>query len=67
MSGTDVSELKNLLIDKGILKGKRKKKFENTTLDETTVEMLEAYLEENGQDWTGVIDASVIAFLKNGL
>jgi len=67
MSGTDVSELKNLLLAKGILKGKPKKKFENTTLDETTVEMLEAYLEACGFDWPGKIDASVIAFLKKEL
>lgn len=64
MSGTDVSELKNILIDKGVLKGKKKGKYDETTLDETIVEMLEAYLIDNGIDWTGKVDSKVVSFLK---
>ena len=65
MSGTDVSELKNLLIDKEIIKGKKKGLYEVTTLDETILEMLEAFLTDNGFDWTGKVDNKVIDYLKN--
>jgi len=65
MSGTDVSELKNILIDKGVLKGKKRGKYDETVLDDTIVEMLEAYLVENGFVWTGKVDSGVISFLKH--
>jgi hypothetical protein len=65
MSGTDVSELKNLLIDKEIIKGKKKGLYEVTTLDETIFEMLEVFLSDNGFDWTGKVDNKVIDYLKN--
>lgn len=65
MSGTDVSEFKNLLIDKEIIKGKKKGLYEVTTLDETILEMLEAFLTDNGFDWTGKVDTKVIDYLKN--
>ena len=64
MSGTDVSELKNILIEKGVLKGKSKRKYEETVLDETIAEMLEAYLLENGIAWAGKVDSKVVSFLK---
>ena len=64
MSGTDVSELKNLLIDKGIIKGKKKEKFDVTKLDETMCEEIESFITESGNKWRGVIDKDVIALLK---
>ena len=64
MSGTDVSELKNILIDRGVLMGKKKGKYDATTLDETIMEVLEMYLGDNGQEWNGVVNSTVVAFLK---
>lgn len=64
MSGTDISELKNILIEKGVLKGKKKAKYEISTLDETTVDMLEAYFVDNGVEWPGKVNSKVIAFLN---
>lgn len=64
MSGTDVSELKNILIDRGVLMGKKKGKYDATTLDETILEVLEMYLGDNGQEWNGVVNSTVVAFLK---
>ena len=64
MSGTDVSELKNILIDCGVLMGKKKGKYDTTMLDETILEVLEMYLGDNGQEWNGVVNSTVAAFLK---
>lgn len=64
MSGTDVSELKNILIDCGVLMGKKKGKYDTTMLDETILEVLEMYLGDNGQEWNGVVNSTVVAFLK---
>ena len=59
-----VSELKNLLIDKGIIKGKKKEKFDVTKLDETMFEEIESFVIESGKNWRGVINNDVITLLK---
>lgn len=33
-------------------------------LDETILEVLEMYLGDNGQEWNGVVNSTVVAFLK---
>ena len=66
-TGTDVSEFKNLLIDLGVIKGKKKAKYDETQFDETIAEMLEAYLTENGVEWAGKVDSRVVTYLKGVL
>lgn len=62
MSGTDVAEMKNYLIDKGYLQGAPVK---GTILFDTTIEnALKAFLADVGLEWAGQTDSDIIFYVK---
>ena len=62
MSGTDVAEMKNYLIDKGYLQGTIVK---GVILFDTTIEnALKAFLADVGLEWAGQTDSDIIFYLK---
>lgn len=63
MTGTDVTKLQNLLIDKILIKGNKKNKFDTTKLDKTMCKAIEKYLDQNDCNWRGVVDSQVINIL----
>ena len=62
MSGTDVAEMKNYLIDKGYLQGAPVK---GTILFDTTIEnALKAFLADVGLEWAGQTDSDIVFYVK---
>jgi peptidoglycan hydrolase-like protein with peptidoglycan-binding domain len=64
MSGTDVTEMKNLLIDKGYSRVKKKGKYDVTTFDSSLLEVLQLFLDDIGLEWEGKVDSDMVRFLK---
>ena len=62
MSGTDVAEMKNYLIDKGYLQGTTVK---GAILFDTTIEnALKAFLADVGLEWAGQTDSDIVFYVK---
>ena len=62
MSGTDVAEMKNYLIDKGYLQGVTVK---GVILFDTTIESaLKAFLADVGLEWAGQTDSDIVFYVK---
>ena len=62
MYGTDVTEMKNLLIEKGYIKGKTVKGI--TTFDTAIESALKLFLNDVGIEWTGKTDSDIVFYLK---
>lgn len=62
MSGTDVTEMKNLLIEKGYIEGAASKGV--STFDVTLETALKAFLNDVGIEWTGKTDSDIVFYLK---
>jgi murein L,D-transpeptidase YcbB/YkuD len=62
MSGTDVAEMKNYLIDKGYLQGTTVK---GAILFDSTIEnALKAFLADVGLEWAGQTDSDIVFYVK---
>lgn len=64
MSGTDVTAMKNLLIDKGYSDAKKVSKYEVTLFDTSLLDVLKLFLNDIGLDWEGKVDSQMVKFLK---
>lgn len=64
MSGTDVTEMKNLLIEKGYTTSDRINKFDSTYFSSSLLEDLKRFLDDIGLDWDGKVDSQIVVFLK---
>ena len=62
MSGTDVTEMKNLLIEKGYIEGTASKGV--STFDVALETALKAFLNDVGIEWTGKTDSDIVFYLK---
>lgn len=62
MFGTDVTEMKNLLIEKGYLEGAESKGV--STFDVKLETALKAFLNDIGIEWAGKTDSDIIFYLK---
>ena len=62
MTGTDVSQMKNYLIDKGYLEGPKAK---GAILFDANIENgLKAFLADVGLDWNGQTDSDIVFYVK---
>lgn len=62
MTGTDVSQMKNYLIDKGYLEGPKAK---GAILFDANIEKgLKAFLADVGLDWNGQTDSDIVFYVK---
>ena len=64
MSGTDVTEMMNLLIEKGYIDGEPVNKFDSTLFGSSLLESLIKFLDDIGLDWEGKVDSQMVVFLK---
>lgn len=62
MSGTDVTEMKNLLIEKDYIEGTVSKGV--STFDVTLETALKTFLNDVGIEWTGKTDSDIVFYLK---
>lgn len=62
--GTDVTEMKNLLIDKGYCEGEKSGKYQQTLFSSALLSDLKRFLDDIGLDWEGKVDAQMVRFLK---
>ena len=64
MSGTDVTEMKNLLIEKGYINSEIINRFDSTLFSSALLEDLKRFLDDIGLDWEGKVDSQMVVFLK---
>lgn len=64
MSGTDVSEMKNLLIEKGYIEGTPLGRYESSTFNTSLLEGLKLFLNDIGLEWEDKVDSQIVRFLK---
>lgn len=64
MSGTDVTEMRNLLIDKGYIEGSAQGKYESSSFDTHLLDALKAFLDDIGLEWENKVDSQIVRFLK---
>ncbi len=64
MSGTDVTEMKNLLIEKGYIKGATLDKYDSSTFNISLLDSLKLFLNDIGLEWEEKVDSQIVRFLK---
>ena len=64
MSGTDVAQMKNLLIDKQYIEGTPLGKCESILFSTALLDKLKLFLDDIGLEWEGKVDSQIVHFLK---
>lgn len=64
MSGTDVAQMKNLLIDKQYIEGMPLGRYESILFSTALLEKLKLFLDDIGLEWEGKVDSQIVHFLK---
>lgn len=64
MSGTDVAEMKNLLIEKYYITGAPLGRYESVSFNEDLLEKLKMFLDDFGLEWEGKVDSQIVRYLK---
>ena len=64
MSGTDVAQMKNLLIEKNYIIGVPLGRYESILFSSELLERLKLFLDDIGLEWEGKVDSQIVRFLK---
>lgn len=64
MSGTDVAQMKNLLIDKQYIEGMPLGRYDSILFSTALLEKLKLFLDDIGLEWEGKVDSQIVHFLK---